>query len=211
MRSFFTTTFITSVTIGLSMHPAAAQDAGGYYTKVFGGLSSLRGDSLTLGGATSTLSYDTGATFGGAVGYDYANSPLRAELEFVYRSGDATGLPVGVGTGGDFASTSLMINGYYMFETAGKLKPYAGLGIGYVTEIDFDIEGGTAAGEYSDRGLLAYQAMVGAEYPISKRLSVYGEARYFSAGNADLTGPGGATLSADYDTFDVTAGIALKF
>lgn len=190
---------------------AVAQETGGYYVKAFGGISSLQGDSFTLGGTASSLSFDSGTTFGGAIGYDYANSPFRAELEFVYRSGNATDFPTGVGTAGDFASTSVMLNGYYLFETASKWVPYAGLGIGYVTEIDFDIEGGTGAGEYSDRGLLGYQAMLGVEYPVSNSLTIYGEARYFSAGSVDLTGPGGATLNADYDTLDFNAGVAFKF
>ncbi len=188
---------------------AMAQDTGGYYAKAFGGISSLQGESFTLGSTTTSLSFDSGTTLGGAIGYDYANSPFRAELEFVYRSGDATDISTGVGTAADFASTSVMLNGYYVFETASDWVPYAGLGLGYLTEIDFDLEGG--AGEYSDRGLLGYQAMLGVEYPVSKRLSIYGEARYFSAGSVDLTGTGDATLSANYDTLDFNAGVAYKF
>jgi opacity protein-like surface antigen len=190
---------------------AMAQDGSGYYVKGFGGLSALQGDTFALDGTSAAVSYDTGATYGGAVGYDYGDRRFRAELEFAYRTGDASGLPVAIGTSGDFASTTVMLNGYYMFETASNLRPYAGLGIGYVTEIDFDIEGGAGAGEYSDRGLIAYQAMVGAEYPLANRLSVYGEARYFTAGTADMTSAGGSALSADYDTFDLNAGLALRF
>ncbi|MFK7751416.1 MAG: outer membrane protein [Sedimentitalea sp.] len=187
-----------------------AEDTNGFYLKAYAGLSSLQTDAITLGAAPANASFDSGTAFGGAVGYDYANSPFRAELEFTYRSGDAT-LPVAVGTGGDFASTTLMLNGYYMFDTASKLTPYLGLGIGYATEIDFDIDGGGSAGEYSDRGSIAYQAMLGVEYEVSNRVSLFAETRYFSAGSNDLAGPGGTVLRADYDSLDINAGVVFRF
>lgn len=211
MRDYlFVPILIASSSLFLSSS-ASAQDTGNYYIKGFAGISSLQGDSFTLDGNTTSLSFDSGSTFGGAIGYDYADSPFRAELEFAYRSGDATDLPAAVGASGDFASTSIMLNGYYVFNTSSKFSPYAGLGLGYATEIDFDIENGSSAGEYSDRGMLVYQAMLGLEYPVSDRISIYGEARYFSAGSVELSGPGASTLNADYDTLDLNVGVAFQF
>ncbi len=192
--------------LALCAGPAAAQEAG-YYAKVFGGLSALQGDDATLDGTTAPVAYDSGALYGGAFGYDYGDRPFRAELEFAYRSGDA----VTFGGSGDYASTTLMLNGFYVFQTAGAFRPYVGLGLGYVTEIDFDITGGAEAGEYSDRGLLAWQAMIGTDYALSDSLSLFGEARFFRAEAPSLAGPGGASLSADYDTIDLVAGLTLRF
>jgi opacity protein-like surface antigen len=192
--------------LALCAGPAAAQDAG-YYAKVFGGLSALQGDAATLDGTTGPVNYDTGALFGGAIGYDYGDRPFRAELEFAYRSGDAEAF----GGTGDYASTTLMLNGVYVFQTGGAFRPYVGLGLGYVTEIDFDIADGPETGEYSDRGLLAWQAMIGSDYALSDSLSLFGEARFFRAESPSLSGPGGASLSADYDTFDLVAGLTLRF
>lgn len=211
MRSIFTGTIISAVVSVALTQVAAAQDAGGYYVKAFGGLSGLEANDFALGGTTQPLSFGNGASFGGAVGYAYAGSPWRAELEFAYRTGDTDSFPAGVGTGGDFASTALMVNGYYVFETGSSIKPYVGLGLGALTEVDFDISAAGGETEYSDRGGFAYQAMVGVEFPVSDRFALYGEARYFSAGSVDLAGPGGATLSADYDTFDVNFGAVFKF
>jgi PPE-repeat protein len=143
----------------LSAAPAAAQDTA-WYTKLFGGLSALQGDSAELGGAAQSLSYDGGVIWGGAFGYDYGDRPFRAELEFAYRSDEASGA-----VGGDFASTTFMVNGYYLF-SRGPVTPYAGLGLGYVTEIDFDVTSGPGIGEYSDRGLLAWQGILGADYAL---------------------------------------------
>lgn len=204
-------TLIIATSLTVAASTAVAQDSAGYYAKLFVGTSSLQDDALTLNGDSASVSFDPGAAFGGAIGYDYANRPFRAEVEYAYRTGDATGLPAAIGTGGDFASTSLMLNGYYMFTTASNLKPYVGLGLGFATEIDFDIEGGPAAGEYSESGSLAYQAVLGVEYPASNRVSLYGEVRYFSAGSVDLQRSGGGSLTSDYDTLDFNIGLAVKF
>ena len=193
-----------AVLLALSAGPAVAQDTA-YYTKLFGGFSSLQGDSAELGTAPQSLSYDGGVIYGGAFGYDYGDRPFRAELEFAYRSDEATG-----GIGGDYASTTLMLNGYYLF-SLGSFTPYTGIGLGYVTEIDFDVTGGPDIGEYSDRGLFAWQAILGADYAISEQVSLFGEARYFATETPTLEGPGGATLSADYDAIDILAGVTFRF
>ncbi|WP_415404712.1 outer membrane protein [Tateyamaria sp. SN3-11] len=195
--------------IAMTLAAPALAD-GDVYFKAFGGLSDLRSDSLTFGGAGSTADYDTGAIFGGALGYDYAGSPWRSEIEFAYRSSDAT-LGATLGTGGDFASTSVMINGIYAFPTAGALAPYVGVGLGVMTEVDFDIDAGPAAGEYNDTGVFAAQLMVGADYAVSERVGLFGELRYFTAGAQTLEAPGGAVLDADYDSIDALVGLSIRF
>lgn len=193
-----------AVLLVLAAGPAAAQDTA-YYAKLFGGFSSLQGSSADLGGSSQLLSYDGGSIYGGAFGYDYGDRPFRAELEFSYRTDEAKGA-----VGGDYASTTFIVNGYYLF-SRGTLTPYAGLGLGYVTEVDFDVTSGPGTGEYSDRGLFAWQLIFGADYAISDSLSLFGEARYFAAETATLDGPGGVTLSADYDTIDLLAGVSFRF
>ena len=193
-------------TIGL---PALADDTdGGYYARVFGGASALS-DATVSGAASGTAGFDTGQILGAALGYDYQGSPFRAELEFAYRTADADG---SAGLSGDFASTTLALNGYYDFApiAGGRLTPYLGAGLAYVTEIDFDVTGGPAAGEYSDTGVFGYQLMVGAEYPLSDRWSLNGEVRYFDAGSQTLSGPTG-TLTADYNSLDLIIGTTFRF
>jgi opacity protein-like surface antigen len=103
-----------------------------------------------------------------------------------------------------------MLNGYYLF-SRGTFTPYAGLGLGYVTEIDFDVTSGPAIGEYSNRGLFAWQAVLGADYAVSDQVSLFGELRYFATETPSLTNAGGATLKADYDTIDILAGVSFRF
>ncbi len=191
-----------------TLAPGLAAADGNWYVKLFGGASAINSETLTLGGVSGTGSYDTGFLAGGAVGYDYAGSPFRSEIEYAYRTRDAGSLPAGIGTGGDLASTSLMVNGYYDFDTGTGWTPYIGVGIGAATEIDFDVTGG--AGEFSDTGVFAAQIMAGVEYALSDRASLYGEIRYFDAGSVDLAGTGG-TLKTDYSTVDAVIGVSFSF
>lgn len=188
-----------------------AQDSGNFYVKAFGGASALQGNDFAIDGVPTGVSFDTGFIAGGAFGYNYANAPLRAELEYAYRTGDAGGLDPAIASKGDLASTSVMLNGYYLFETPSSLSPYLGLGLGYATEIDFDLTtpGGTA--QFSDTSKFAYQIIAGAEYPLSDRWALYGEARYFSAGKVSLPGTGGTVLRTDYDTLDLIVGATYNF
>lgn len=188
--------------------PGVASADGQFYAKIFGGASALSSETLTLGGASGKARFDTGYLAGGAIGYDYANSPFRTELEYTYRTGDTKTMPASIGTGGDFASTSFMLNAYYDFDTGSAWTPYLGIGIGAATEIDYDVAGG--AGEFSDSGVFAAQIMAGASYAINDRTSIYGELRYFDASSVDLTGTGG-TLSTSYSTVDLALGVAFAF
>lgn len=191
----------------LALVPAVAS-AEGFYVKLFGGASDLRGTNATLGGATGRASFDTGFIAGGAVGYAYAGMPIRAELEFAYRSSDVAGLPAGIGTGDNFASTALMVNGIYDFQGTGGWRPYVGLGVGVLTEVDLDLT--APVGEYSDTGVPAFQILLGTEYALNDRTSLYGEFRYLDAGSVDLAGPGGV-LRTDYSSADLLFGVSFRF
>jgi opacity protein-like surface antigen len=193
--------------MGLSSVSAQAQDPGGVYVKAFAGLSKL-GDSEVSGNVRGDASFKSGPVAGAALGHDYANSPFRAELEFIYRSGDAK--TFAGSASGDFASTTLMVNGYYDFKMGGSLTPYIGAGAGYVTEIDFDVAGGTGPGEYSDRGGLAWQAMGGISYAFTDRIGLSGELRYFDAGSRTLSGSAGS-IKAEYASFDAIVGLRYRF
>lgn len=204
-----TTRFIILSTVAMLTSSAALAD--GYYAKGYAGLSTLQGSDVTIDDVTSDLSYDGGITGGGAIGYAYPDSPFRAELEYTYRSGTVSDLGASVGSGGDFASTSLLLNGYYVFDTGAQFTPYVGAGIGYVTEIDFDVEDAIGADEFSETGLFGYQLMAGAEYPVTDQLAVFAEARYFSMDSPELKSESGGTLRADYDTLDIVTGVTWSF
>ena len=192
---------------GLSLIPAVAL-ADGFYAKLFGGASDLRATTATLGADRGPATLDAGLFAGGAIGYAYPGSALRAEVEYAYRTGDVAGLPAAIGSGDNFASTAIMVNGHYVFPGTAGWSPYAGLGLGALTEVDLDLTAPEA--EYSARGVLAYQLILGVELAISDRARLFGELRYLDAGRVDMTGPGGV-LSADYATTDLGVGLSLLF
>ncbi|MCE2750176.1 MAG: porin family protein [Rhodobacter sp.] len=186
---------------------AAAQDSGGYTLRAFGGLSDLQGTDVSLRGITSSISFSSSTIAGGAVGYDYPDSPWRSEIEFVYRSSEASGK-----LSGDYASTSIMLNGRYSFPVSGPVRPYVGAGIGFITEIDFDVTSQPNAGQYNDRGGLAGQIMLGADWPLNETWTLFGEARYFTtADTPTLTNNAGNTLKASYRSTDIVAGVIFNF
>lgn len=92
----------------------------------------------------------------------------------------------------------------------GRVTPYLGANLAYVTEVDFDVEGGNAPGEYNDTGNFGFQIMLGAAYALSEQWSVNGGLRYFDAGRQDLAGPGGR-LKADYQTVALITGTTFTF
>lgn len=191
----------------LSLTPAVAS-AEGFYAKLFGAASDLSGTTAALGADSGPATFDAGFLAGGAIGYAYPGSNLRAEVEYAYRTGDVAGLPAGIGPGDNFASTAIMVNGHYVFSGTAGWSPYVGLGLGALTEIDLDLT--TPEAEYSARGVLAYQLMLGVEVALSERASLFGELRHLDAGRVDMTGPGGA-LSADYATTDLGVGLSFRF
>ena len=207
MASRYLLSLLAAATVAIGAQRAAAQDAGGFYVEAFGG-ASLLGDTDVTGAVGGAASFSAGPVTGAAVGYDYADSPFRSELEFAYRSGDAD--PFAGGATGDFASTTVMVNGYYDFSATGPVTPYVGAGVGYVTEIDFDLTGGAAPGGYNDTGGAAFQAMAGATYAVTDSFGISGELRYFTAGSRTLTSPAGS-ITADYATLEAVIGLSFRF
>lgn len=185
------------------------EPAGGFYARVFGGLSTLNDTSVVIGSTRASGRFGSGAIAGGAFGYRYGG-PWRAEVEYAYRSSSLDRLGGSTAVKGDYASTSVMVNGLYSFRRLGRVEPYIGAGIGITREIDFDVTGGANAGQYSDSGSVALQAIAGAEVSFGSGWSGFGEVRAFGADSPALKGPG-RTLKADYRTVDILVGVSRRF
>jgi opacity protein-like surface antigen len=191
--------------LSLALVPAAATADGAFTARAMGGASAVSSGDLAFASGGLDEDLGTGIAVSGAIGYDYAGSPWRTEIEFAYRSINTDAFD------GDYASTVLMVNGFYDFPTSGRLTPYLGIGLGYVTEIDLDVESGPAIGEYSDRGGVAAQVMAGASYALTDRWALDGELRYFDAGSRRLTTDGGASVEADYSAVEALIGLRFRF
>lgn len=202
---------------GLGGAAAFAQDGGdgaGFYARAYGGISTLNKTTVSVGASSASARFDGGLLVGGAFGYDY-DGPWKAEIEYTYRSSDARRLPASFARGGDYASTSIMVNGLYSFGEVGPIRPYVGAGVGFTREVDFDLTGPAtpppgAVGQYSTSGRFAYQGIAGAELPLNDRWSGFGEVRVFAIDNPSPRGSG-RTLKADYQTFDLLVGVSRRF
>ena len=193
-------------------------DYEGPYARLLGGLNfaldsdydGSRPESFPSGEA----SLDTGAIVGLGAGYRF-NRQFAAELEYAYRSNDIDKIKGAGGAtiadGGDLASVAIMANGFYYFDFAESWSPYIGVGVGFLQEIDSDVEltGVNSQKDLEDQ-VFAWQAMVGAEVPIDEHWRFYGEGRFMSAPSPDLSNSNGS-YSVDYNNLSLIFGIGYQF
>jgi len=191
--SSFTKPFVLALFAALSttaVLPVMAQDRAGLYVSAYGGSSSLASTSLSesrtsLPTLTGQAAFGSGSAFGGAWGYRYGNG-WAAELAWDYRSHAVKRIGSTPVTG-DFASTTAFVNGYYRFQKVGSVRPFVGAGLGYVTEMDMDLSRNGATQEYTRRGGLAVQAVVGGEVDVTDRWSVSADLRWSRMGSKSFT------------------------
>jgi outer membrane protein W len=209
-------TFATSL-----FNTAFADDGGKWYGKLYGGASVL-GDQtvnqtgVAAAGATGKNENDSGFLAGGAVGYHYSDN-LSAELAWDYITNDATNR-FSDGTNfndGDFSSSIFFLNGRYAFDPVIQTKflPYLGAGVGYVQEIDMDLNTGGIETSYSKSGEFAYQLMAGASYPVTESIDLDAGVRYVRVDSINLKREGGTgeLRNVDYDPLLFTIGASYKF
>jgi opacity protein-like surface antigen len=115
---------------------------------------------------------------------------------------------------GNFASTSLALNGLYSFNLFGReeIRTYVGLGVAWLTEVDIDFEQGGQ--ELSDSGDgVGVQLLAGARCEIGERWFLDAGPRYLSAGEVTMDGEGAATgrVRADYEPWSATLGAGWRF
>lgn len=199
--------------------PAMAQEKAGLYANLYLGSSSLSSNTLSesrpaLALLSGSASYGNGLGAGGALGYRYGNG-WAAELAWDYRRHNLKRVG-GVATGGDFASNTYFVNGYYRFAKTGMVRPFVGLGLGWTQEIDIDIERGGQQLSYSRSGSTALQAIVGAEYELSERWSLVGDLRWMRVGPGSFkpenAAAGGALLNQPrYQPVSLHVGLTYRF
>lgn len=201
----------------LASFNASAHDRSGLYVSAYGGASMLGSTRLaesreampTLSGKAS---FDGGIGLGGAMGQRYGNG-WAAEVAWDYRRHDLKRIGA-QRVSGDFASSVAFINGYYRFQKVSMIRPFAGAGVGYATEIDMDLSRDGAGQEYSRRGGLALQAILGGEMDITERWSVSADVRWIrlSSGSFKST-KAGAELSGNpkYQPTALHVGVAYHF
>lgn len=194
--------------------------ARGAYVKAFVGTGILQDEDILFddgagGGADGEGSFDAGIMGGVAAGYRF-DDRWALELEYAYRSNDVDEFTSGgspAATGGDYASTALMLNGFYHFDTDWALNPYVGLGFGLATEVDIDLDGlGGGGGRSFSTESPAAQFMVGAAGELGSNLGYFVEGRFFRAFDPDMSGednPG--NVESEYGHLGLMVGLSYGF
>lgn len=194
----------------------------GWYVGGSAGLSFL--EEQTNHNGSDSVNFDTSASnpgfdITGALGKDLGNG-FRAEGELGYRQiemGHATVYaPGGAGlnsgsAGGNANAVSLMGNGYYDFQTGGRIVPYVGLGIG-MAEVSMDGVSVNNAPAVDDSDLVfAYQAMAGIGYQLTPTGTIYTGYRYFATTRPTFSDAGGDRFNSEFELHNLEIGYRLSF
>ncbi|MGC6481148.1 MAG: outer membrane beta-barrel protein [Porticoccaceae bacterium] len=205
----------TLVTLLLCFTTAHAE-TGGLYVKPTFGMSNLSNSSgVRTGQVDQVIEVNTslGFTAGISLGYRY-NHNLSAELGWEYRSNDSETI-YSDGTlfpNGNFASNLFYVNGIWHFDARRKWHPYVGAGLGFIQEIDIDLEAGGIEQSFSDSGNFGSQVFGGIDYGLTEHLKVGVEIRYSNVSKVDLPAEENATGNINGLEYDpLTIGLTMTY
>lgn len=206
---------IVAVAAFAMMPLAAAADRGLSFT-LLGGTSQISDPSTTFGAARGRLALGGGSAYGGSLGWRFAPS-WRVEGEVVYRNNDVertsvAGLDPNPGDA-DYASVALMANllwdvGRWSVGPA-TLRPYVGVGIGRLQELDTDLKIGGQPVEFSGSGS-AHQFLAGLEWDYRSRWTAGVGLRKVDAGRVTLKGPQGS-VTVDHGGWGAELRLGYRF
>ena len=192
---------------------AQAQPIQGLYLGGGIGGNYLQGTDIAgsdFSGTNSSADFHWGWAGVLSLGWGFGNG-LRAEIEGSYRQNEVSDISIPGLTGftekGTARSWGAMANVLYDIDLGNSLwgvTPYLGAGLGYIWH-EYDKigvrVGGNTVDFNGDGGAFAYQAILGAAYPIRQvpGLSVSAEYRFLGAVDQSVTGTGRATAAGQSD------------
>lgn len=222
MRTPITLNAVAAVALVVATS-ASAQD---FYGQLYGGVTFPTDPTFSglIGGAPGTVdtNLDEGFVIGGAVGLRFSSIPnLRADIELSYGENDIDGLNFSgngpgseIGVGGDISYTSLLVNGYWDFDTNGPLTPYVGAGLG-VSFVDTSAIYGPGVRLDGSDEVFTLQLIAGASYDISESTALFADVRYrqfYDLSTDRITPTGGlASISDDFGLTSINAGVRFSF
>jgi opacity protein-like surface antigen len=200
----------------------AQSEPKGFYASVYtqaSRLGSTTFDEFGSAGLGSGLEarFKTGLGLGGDIGYRYGNG-WATELEWNWRRHDLSSLRRAgtmLATDGDFASNIIFVNALRRFiGQRGGWTPYVGAGIGWVQEIDMDLNSGAAERAWSRQGRFGVQLIGGAEVPLSQSWRLTADVRLLRVGGVELPAEEGVTgrlAQPRYNPVSVQVGLRRVF
>lgn len=163
---------------------------------------------ITVGPTTTTvpgqIKFETGYGLIGAVGYRFED--FRTELEVSYRIAGADGVD------GNQSSVSGMFNVLFDVGVAQGIYPYIGGGVGIANTRWDSVQSGTGPIYHDSSAKFQWQAIVGAEMPVSSRTDVFLDYRYSGAtDNTFSGGPAARVYGADNMSHNIILGVRFRF
>ncbi len=196
--------------------PASAEVTGVYAgVKLFDSYQTQWGGGLTSG----TASQNT-VGLGFMLGYDFysqSDMPIRAELEYAFRSQFTSEGSTGIGT--DYVNSEMQMNmhtllasAYYDFYNESIFTPYVGAGIGMAFldghhELSFN---GTSYGEHFSDTVFAWHAGAGVGIAVTDSVTADLGYRYLGTGTAHSE-VAGSDVSTDLSAHEFSVGVRFGF
>jgi opacity protein-like surface antigen len=221
-RRFLGLAVVLASLVGLAGPSRAQTEPRGVYATVYGQASWLASTSFNeVGnagfGSGLEASFNTGFGFGANIGFQFGNG-WATELEWNYRSHPLDSLTKGgatLATDGDFASNIFFINGLRRFVGLTRgWTPYLGLGVGWVQEIDLDLNTNANQRAWSEQGKFGVQFIAGGEIPLSNGWSLITDVRFLALGGIDMPAESGVTgrlSKPDYNPVSLQVGLKRLF
>ncbi len=179
-------TIIATAAFAMGLMSAAAAE--GMYLEVFGGADF----PPDLEWNNFDYEMDTGYSYGAALGWNLTPN-WSVEGEIAYHQADYACCT------SNASLLNLSVNGYYTFETAGTIKPYLGVGIGY-GELAYE------SGSQIEDWVFTYQVMAGVRAAVTGSTELVAEYRYVGADNAQASG-----TDWEYQAHVLSAGLRFNF
>ncbi len=213
---------LTGCSFATAMPVLAQTETEGFYATAY--VQATRLSSTTFDeignanfGAGLKADFDVGLGLGGDIGFKYGNG-WAAEFEWNWRRHDLKSLSgrgnVSV-TEGDFASNILFVNGLRRFVgLQSGWVPYVGAGVGWVQEIDFDLNTGSTERAWSKQGEIGFQLIGGAEFPLGDDWRLTADVRLLRIGKTQLgaeEGVIGQLAKPAYNPLSVQVGLRRLF
>lgn len=193
--------------------------SGEYFIRPVFGLSILSDMTAQTTGigqsdGQTKITVDDGFSAGIGFGYNYTEN-FSIELFWEYRSNDSQVL-LNDDTffeEGNYASNIFNLNGYYFFDAQSNWQYYTGVGLGWVQEIDIDLETKENELSYSGSGDIAIQVFAGINYQISENVKANIELRVSNANVSSLEGEEtvGSISKLDYRPTTLQVGFSWLF
>lgn len=198
--------------------PSLATAKAGPYLGLWYGVSQYTKSNAYDNFGTFKLEADAGGVAAAALGYELPPRRMpsdgRVELELAQRNNSASTAifsDAEQSVTGDLVATSLMFNGSAVYRSRSRFAPYIGLGLGGVMlTADKLVVGGSTLVD-DETFAFAWQATLGLEYQLSRRLRLDLNGRFFSAVNPEFTEPDGSTLQLDYASYNGMLGLVWEF